>query len=218
MTKSEARAHYLAWLRANHPFVYNQMLTAVTNTDTTGLGSAAAPSVADMLTATGLPFSSTDSFVNAFAYGPAGARYARGSGLGSMGQDPLVDQIVTPLDTTGVDTGIDVSLPPDFTLPNVTGPPNATFAADSTTGFDSVIRSIQAIATEYITTQAQANLLSINTARARQGLPPLNQYGQPVTAYQLAGIDKMLAGFTGGLSLPVLLLLGLGAFLLLRKA
>lgn len=153
------------------------------------------------------------------------------SGIGDDSADVFGRPIPSVLrglgdDTTGTDlTTVDTSQLPDVVMPTldiptVTAAP-ASSSASSGNIFSSITNAITSVSNAVTTTEAQQNLLAINTQRARQGLPPLSMNGQVVTAGQLAPAssavlqaEQVLAG-SGGMGM--LLLIGLGLLLLMRR-
>jgi len=94
----------------------------------------------------------------------------------------------------------DVSISPD--VQNSIDQANQTSSSSSAWGdfFNNLSSAISNVGSSVLQTQAQANLLQINTQRAQQGLPPLNQYGVPVTAQQLAPTSSSIAQFEANLA------------------
>jgi hypothetical protein len=151
------------------------------------------------------------------------------SALGSLGDD--LTSSVTPDLTASTDLTGDLS--PDIsssTSDAVNAAYNATVSpsssgTDTASIFNSVANAISSIGQSVVTTQAEQNLLSINTQRARQGLPPLSANGLPVTASGLvptsatiAQIEASLGGSSGMALLGVGIAAVLGLALLSRKS
>ncbi len=122
----------------------------------------------------------------------------------------LGDDLTSGLQSVTVDTG-------DSTISDA----DAAAISDAVTSsgsswsdfFDSLASAVGTVAPAIVQTQAQENLLAVNTQRAQQGLPPLTANGVPVTANALAPTSASLAALeasmSGGLT-PILLIGGLG--------
>lgn len=148
--------------------------------------------------------------------------YAGRPGLGGLGDD-LTDSITAPDD--------DITLQDVSFDPNSVGAPtdvnSAVSSAASTVQssgsswsdfFNSLATNISSVGNAVLTTQAQANLLQINTQRAQQGLPPLTSYGVPVTAASLAPASAAVASLESSLtsgSGGMLLILGFAVLIML---
>jgi hypothetical protein len=134
--------------------------------------------------------------------------------LGGLGDD-LTASFISPDVQTMVDTS---QVSPDVTA----AIDNATQTSGAASVFDSITNALSNVAQTYLQTSAQQNLLSVNTQRARQGLPPLTANGVPVTAASLAPanssiymLERRIAGAVspnflifGGLALVGFLMLG----------
>jgi hypothetical protein len=132
------------------------------------------------------------------------------SGMDDQGNPVTVDSSGTVYDMNGNVIG-QVSAPsgsvsnPVIALPNVpvvVAPDNT--ASGGGFSFNQITGAIASVANTITQTQAQQNLLAINTQRAQQGLPPLTMNGQIVTASMLApansavmSAEKVLAGVGG---------------------
>lgn len=126
------------------------------------------------------------------------------AGLSGLGDD-LTASILTPADIQSTTvTGSDISdqLSPDVSV--AIDQANQTGASSSAWGdfFNNLSSAISSVGSAVIQTQAQSNLLQINTQRAQQvpPLPPLNQYGVPITAQQLAPTSASIAQFEANLA------------------
>lgn len=124
------------------------------------------------------------------------------AGLSGLGDD-LTASILTPSDIQSTTvTGSDISdqLSPDVSA--AIDQANQTPSSSSGWGdfFNNLSSAISNVGGAVIQTQAQSNLLQINTQRAQQNIGPLNQYGVPVTAQQLAPTSASLAQFEANLA------------------
>jgi hypothetical protein len=194
-TKAENRQLFISWLRNSNPAHY---VAAMQNIVTGGQYPVTAKSAFAQLAGYG---------VGAYMGDVSDGSDSTGSDALSFSADPLA--YVPP----------DVSAPPasDFT---VIAPPSS--SGDST--FASFLKAVSSTANAVIQTDAQSQLLSINAQRAAKGFPPLNQYGQPVTAGMLTGAnstvsnaERLLAGNTSSATLPLLLGGGLLLFVLAKR-
>lgn len=135
--------------------------------------------------------------------------------LGGLGDD-LLSTFTAPDFTS---TASDIAVTPDVTAAIDAG------VAAGGNWFDTFITGVQNVASTYLNTQAQSNLLNINTQRIKQGLPPVNNNGVPVTAAQLApansAVYRMERQIAGTLTQPNTLMLlaaaGVGVALLARR-
>lgn len=209
---------YLAWLRTYAPAVYAAALRKATG-QTRTLG--------------GL----TDDLV-----GTALAPDLRHSFLG----DDMLDEITVtanymPEPFSPDDFSFDAGTPsfdpgmidtPDFNVPidNTPAPapkaaPLKVTPAPSSSGsiFGSILTAATTIGVGLLGASTQNKLISLNTTRAQQGLPPVDASGRVVTPAKLSTTSPSLLAFekaiTGGgsMMLPILGVLGIGAFFLLRK-
>lgn len=136
------------------------------------------------------------------------------SGLSGLGDD-----LVSSIDTGSVDT----SISGDVT--NAINSAAATAQSDTSTNwFGQLADAITSIAPTVVQTEAQQNLLAINTQRARMGLPLYASNGSVVTGSQLAPtsqtVQQMEAALAGGgpwVFLGGLALLGLAFVVMGRK-
>ena len=139
-------------------------------------------------------------------YAAINSVFGRNANLGSLGDD-LTDSITPDLissDSLTADTP-DIS---DSTTDAINSAYNASISSSSSTQgggtdyFSQIANAITSIAPTVVQTQAAENLLSINTQRAQQGLPPLTANGQLVTSSMLsptnATIAQMEAALAGG--------------------
>lgn len=151
--------------------------------------------------------------------------FGRNRGMGSLGDDlttSITPDLVSADQLTSDITDVPVSS--DVT-DSVNAAYNASMASSSSSSgwFDSLANAISSLGSTVVQTQAQQNLLAINTQRARQGLPPLTANGVPVTGSMLSPtsstVARMEAALSGG-TIPLLLIggLGLAAVLMLSKS
>jgi hypothetical protein len=136
---------------------------------------------------------------------------------------PLAPSDLTPV--TPVDTGITM---PTVEITPATGyvPPDTGAPAAGGNWWDTIIKTVGTVVTAGITTSSQqSNLIKLNTQRAAQGLPPVDQYGRVITpagtnpaTSAIYRLESLIAGTGGGLS-PVILLAGVGllAFVLFKR-
>jgi hypothetical protein len=96
---------------------------------------------------------------------------------------------------------------------------------DGTSWLTSLITAVGNIGATALSSSSQSNLVKLNTARAQQGLPPVDINGRVVTASGLAPatsaiyrLEQAIAGGTTGAT-PLLLIAGVGllAFLFMRR-
>lgn len=136
----------------------------------------------------------------------------RSAGLGGLGDD-LAMSVIQP-----VDVNSDVSLDPSVgaAIDAANSSPSSSWGDF----FTSLTNAVSSVGQTVVNTQAQQNLLAINTQRARQGLPPVNANGVPVTAAQIAGtqsplLQQMEAKLASAGNMPYLLVGGALVFALL---
>lgn len=135
----------------------------------------------------------------------------------------LGDDLTSPLQSVTVDTGDSSLSATDIQAISDAGGSSDTGSGNSWADFfSSVANAVGTIAPAVVQTQAQQNLLAINTQRARQGLAPLTASGVPVTANMLAPTSATLASIEASMAggSGTLLLVGGGillAVLLLMK-
>jgi hypothetical protein len=106
-----------------------------------------------------------------------------------------------------------------LTLPSVSTP------AASSNVFSNILTAVASIGTTVINATNSSKLISLNTTRATQGLPPINAAGQVVTAAgttatgsALLAFERAISGGTTGSSmLPILAILGIGAFFVFSR-
>lgn len=143
----------------------------------------------------------------------------RGAGLGGLGDD-LTDSVLQPITVSSSilvpDTSVDSSTAAAINAANAD--PGTSWGSF----FNSLTNAISGIGQTVVNTQAQQNLLSVNTQRARVGLPPLNANGVPITAMQIAGtqspsLQQMEANLAQAGMWPWLIGGGLALALLLGK-
>ena len=132
--------------------------------------------------------------------------------LGGLGDDltatitpDLVSADDLSADTPDISSDVTDSINAAY---NASLSPSSTTQGGSTDYFSAIANAITSIAPTVVQTQAAENLLSINTQRAQQGLPPLTANGQIVTSSMLsptsatvAQMEAALAGGSGGLLL-----------------
>lgn len=119
------------------------------------------------------------------------------SGMGGLGDD-LTDSLTG----TGVDFSTTVTGLSDADAASLAASADQSTAQGSSWGdlFNSIANAVTTVAPVIVQTQAQQNLLQINTQRARQGLPPLTANGVPVSASQLAPANPTMARLESSLS------------------
>ena len=190
-TAAENRQTYLAWLRTTMPNLYVASMQHVANPKKTNYD------------------------------------FGKARGIGAVSFNQLAGLGDDGTDTTDQDLAISED-PLSYAPPDVSAPPASDFTpvappssnSSGSSAFDSVVKAVSSVASTVVATEAQQNLLNVNTQRAKQGLPPLNANGQIITSNMLAPTtsaisqaEAALAGNTGSL----LLLLG-GAALLFMVA
>jgi hypothetical protein len=134
----------------------------------------------------------------------------RGAGLGGLGDDLTAD-VLQPITVSS-----SILVPgTDSATASAIDAANADPSFSWGSFFNSLTSAISGIGQTVANTQAQQNLIAINTARARMvpPLPPLNQNGVPVTAAQFAGtisptLQQMEANLAQAGFTPVLLIGG----------
>jgi len=216
MTASEARLLYLAWVRTKYPSQYVGALRAITGKPRSlgGLGddllmNTISSDVSQPTDSTLIPGDILTTLEQgaptSFSVVPAG----------SYSQSPLnaltADQL-TPIPAPTVES-------PSW---------GSTISAPSSTApswFSTFTNAVANVATTYLNTSAQGNLLSLNTQRARQGLPPVNAQGVPVTSAGLMpansrvyAIERTIAGATSSPMLWLGLAAIAGIFLFSKRA
>jgi hypothetical protein len=116
-----------------------------------------------------------------------------------------------PMPTIGTDTS--------SSTPSVTAP------SSSSSIFSNILSAVTSIGNTVVNASQQNALITLNTQRAAQGLPPVNAQGQVVTAAgtattsaSLLALEAAIAGgnSTGSL-LPLLLIGGLAAYFLFGR-
>lgn len=137
----------------------------------------------------------------------------------AAGLSGLGDDLLSSIDTGSVDT----SISSDVT--NAVNSAAATAQSDTSTDwFGQLADAITQIAPSVVQTEAQQNLLAINTQRAKLGLPLYSSNGQVVSGSMLAptsaSVQQMEAALTGGgpwVLLGGLALLGIAFAVMGRK-
>lgn len=131
------------------------------------------------------------------------------TGMGGLGDD--LTESISPDLTAGSDISSDTTDAINAAYSATVSPSSG---SDTAGMFTSIANAISSIGQSVVQTQAEQNLLSINTQRARQGLPPLSANGLPISAaglvptnQTLAQIEASLGGSTG----TTLLMVGLAA-------
>ena len=196
-TAAENRQTYLAWLRTTMPNLYVASMQHVANPKKTNYDFGK-------------------------ARGIGAVSFNQLAGLGDDGTDTTDQDLAISEDPLSY-APPDVSAPPASDTTVIAPPSSSSSSSSSSSGgsaFDSVVKAVSSVASTVVATEAQQNLLNVNTQRAKQGLPPLNANGQIITSNMLAPTtsaisqaEAALAGNTGSL----LLLLG-GAALLFMVA
>lgn len=125
----------------------------------------------------------------------------------AAGLSGLGDDLLSAVDTGTIDTGVSSDV-----TDAVNAAANAAQSNSGTDWFGQLADAITQIAPTVVQTQAQQNLLAINTQRAKAGLPLYSSNGQVVTGSMLAPtsqtVQQMEAALSGGA--PWMLLAGLG--------
>ncbi|MGH8336542.1 MAG: hypothetical protein ACRETL_06955 [Gammaproteobacteria bacterium] len=207
------RQLYLAWLRTVAPSVYSQAVRRATG------GARSLGGLADDLVQRALAPNLSHSFlgddssmldpitVTAIApdSGPITTNYSFDTSMPAFDPNSVAMPSFAPIDT-GTATGL--------TAPASSG--GSTFA--------NILTAVTAIGAGVLNYSTQSKLVTLNTTRAQQGLPPVNAQGQVVSPYGLTStsptmlaFERSISGATGGSMLPIILgMLGLGAFFVLR--
>lgn len=211
---------YLAWLRTFAPVVYAGAVRKATG-QTRSLGG-----LTDNLVGLALAPDLTHSF---------------------LGDDSnMLDEITVtaqymPDPFTASDFSFDPGTPPafsaadvptpDFNVPidNTPAPPAPKPAlkvtpANSGSIFGSILTAATTIGVGLLGANTQNKLITLNTTRAQQGLPPVNANGTLVNPSRLAttspgllAFERAITGGGGSMMLPIIALLGVGAFFMLRS-
>lgn len=216
---------YLAWLRTTSPEVYMSALRKITGKKRT-LGGLDAD-LCDSMTA--------PATFGAFGQDDSSFSYDTMPTV-DITATPITDSSYTLPALTPSDIGVsDVSSGltlPDFgtgltevpgidtsvTMPNVsiTPAPAAGTPSNWLAAFTTAVGNVAASALQ---ASNQSNLIKLNTTRAQQGLPPVNANGQVVTSANtrlapatgpIYAIESKIAGATGGMGMPLMLLAGVG--------
>lgn len=140
------------------------------------------------------------------------------SGLSGLGDD-LTATVNPNLATVSIDTSGVSDIPSDISASIDQANQSQGSSSDWSSFFNAVANSISSIGSTVVQTQAQQNLLQINTQRAKQGLAPLTASGVPVTT--LAPTSSSVAQFEANLSQSMgwlLPALGVGAVAVLLMA
>jgi hypothetical protein len=199
---------YLAWLRTYAPTVYsNAVRTATGNSRSTG-------GLTDNLLDSALSPATTHSF---------------------LGDDNLDEITVTAQqmsDPITYDGGVTLTQP-SFDAGSVTAPGALSFESGSSgssgsssapsSTFANILTAVTAIGAGVLNYSNQNKLIQLNTTRAQQGLPPVNAQGVVVSPYgtattnaSLLAFEKAISGNSGSMLLPILAILGIGAFFILK--
>jgi hypothetical protein len=210
------RQKYLAWLRTTAPTVYAVALRKATGQGRTlgGLADdlvkqAFAPDIAhsflgddtsslDPITVT----ASSDS-------SPLTDVYATGDFLPVVNTPTFDASLVQAPSAVAIDTGTS------------TVAPSAPAASSST--FANILTAVAAIGAGVVSATNQSKLIALNTTRAAQGLPPVNAAGQVVsttgfatTSPSLLAFERSISGAGGVSLLPILAILGIGAYFVFK--
>lgn len=210
---------YLAWLRTYAPTVYAQAVRNATG-QKRNLGGlqddllrkALAPNLShsflgddttlDPITVTGTYMDASQPITTDYSFSP-----------GDMSSIFDSSSVAAPNFNVGIDSGGAVG------LPAASAP-----AASSTSTWTNILAAVTTIGAGVLTASNQNKLISLNTTRANQGLPPVDATGRVVSPYGVAptssallNFEKSISGATGSMMMPVLVLLGVGAFILSRK-
>lgn len=126
-------------------------------------------------------------------------------------------------------SGVNISNPaPNFNVPidsgSATGFPASVSTGNASSTFANILTAVTAIGATVIGANNQSKLISLNTTRANQGLPPVDASGRVVSAYNTRATNSGLMAFErsitggGGMSMPLILAaLGIGAFFILKS-
>lgn len=96
--------------------------------------------------------------------------------------------------------------------------------AQSNSIFGNILTAVTAIGAGVLNASNQSKLISLNTTRAQQGLPPVNAAGQVIrqtgtstTGSALLAFERSISGASGSSMLPLLGIAGLAALFFFRK-
>jgi hypothetical protein len=193
---------YLAWLRTAAPSVYTAALRKATG---------------QVRSFGGL----TDDLVQQ-SFAPSLNHSFLGDDTSSVDLSNIDFSNISNIDVGQIDTGaIDAQITSGTAanLPSVTA---TTTSAPST--FSNILTAVTAIGAGVINATNQSKLITLNTQRAAQGLPPVDATGRVVsgtgfstTSPSLLAFERAISGGSTGSFLPILAVLGIGAFFLLRR-
>lgn len=216
---------YLAWLRTTSPEVYMAAMRKITGQKRT-LGGLDADLCASM---------TAPSTFGAFGQDDSSFDYTMPEIDITAPVDtttytlPVIDETsltpVTPIDTSVLTPVTDIGT--TVTMPDVTiTPAPATSSPFSSNVLAAFTTAVGTVAASALQASNQSNLIKLNTARAQQGLPPVNSAGQVVTPTNtrlapatgpIYKLESTIAGAAGGVGLPLLLGVGVLAFFMLRR-
>lgn len=138
------------------------------------------------------------------------------------------DYSFSPSDIPSFDTSTVSS--PGFNIPVESGgivgmpTPAPVAPAASASTWTNILAAVTTIGAGVLNASNQSKLISLNTTRANQGLAPVDASGRVVSPYGVAptnsallNFERSITGGSGSMMMPILALLGIGAFVMLRK-
>lgn len=209
---------YLAWLRTTSPTLYAQAVRMATGRSR-NLGGLAddllQQALSPNLMHSFLGDDTTLDTITVSSDAPAPVTTDMVFAPGNFSFDPST--VDAPSFSVPIDSGAAVG------FPSAAAPAAQPVAAPSST-FANILQAVTTIGAGVIQASNQSKLIDLNTARARAGQPPVDATGRVVSPYAVSPTNSAIARFeksiTGGMSgsmLPILAMLGIGAFVLLRK-
>jgi hypothetical protein len=209
-----AKQAYLAWLRQTAPATYATAMQKIARKPRSlgGLNRNLVSSMYSPSTGFGFLSDSTDTLSPVDITAPDLSSLTVDT---SSFQQPDLSSLM--VDTSTFSSPDFSSSIPDFSTstPDTSGSSGGSSWFNSNT-FSSLINAVGNVASTALNVNAQSNLLNLNTARASQGLWPVQQNGQPIPQSQLyPAASPSLARFesaisTQGMTTPLLLVAGLG--------
>lgn len=207
---------YLAWLRTVAPTVYTQALRQATGQSRT-LGGLAddlvqqsfAPDIGHSFLGDDTSSLLDPITVNA-TYMDAGAPITTNFSASDFATPSFDTSSVAAPSMVAIDTGT-------AALPSAPAP------AGTSSIFGNVLASVAALGVGVLNYSNQSKLIQLNTTRAQQGLPPVDASGRVVntagfstTSPTLLAFERAISGGSGSMLLPILAILGIGAFFVFR--
>jgi hypothetical protein len=117
-----------------------------------------------------------------------------------------------------------INVPDLNTMSTPVSVPGVTSPSSSSSIFSNILSAVTSIGNTVVNASQQNALISLNTQRAAQGLPPVNAQGQVVTAAgtattsaSLLALENAIAGGSSNSLLPLLLIGGLAAYFLFGR-